>query len=159
MCVCTWSCECVCECVSKKKYWKRNVKMAIALVHLRRILLMCCILYLTSDLISELAQSVKTRNYLLIAVKRNFKIQFWTHVYIIYAYTIFMMNGFRWDQVNIFEIVFPTSWTKSAQKKYICIYKSVDVTYYVSKCMAHTKNKVKSKKIPLRAQETTIIAK
>ena len=106
---------CVCECV-QNKILKRNVKMAIALVHLRRILLMCCILFLTSDLISELARSVKTRNYLLITVKRNFKIQFWTHVYIIYAYTIFMMNGFRWDQVNIFEIIFPTSWRRVRRK-------------------------------------------
>ena len=128
--------------VCAKNYRKRNVKMAIALVHLRRILLMCCILYLTSDLISELARSVKTRNYLLIAVKRNFKIQFWTHVYIIYAYTIFMMNGFRWDQVNFFEIVFPTSWRKCAKNKY----KSIDVTYYVSKCMAHTKKYKKSQR-------------
>ena len=106
---------CVCECV-QNKILKRNVKMAIALVHLRRILLMCCILFLTSDLISELARSVKTRNYLLITVKRNFKIQFWTHVYIIYAYTIFMMNGFRWDQANIFEIIFPTSWRRVRRK-------------------------------------------
>lgn len=136
MCVRDHVSVCVCK---QKKYWKRNVKMAIALVHLRRILLMCCILYLTSDLISELAQSVKTRNYLLIAVKRNFKIQFWTHVYIIYAYTIFMMNGFRWDQVNIFEIVFPTSWTKSAQKNlYIYIYINLSTLLTMSVNVWHT---------------------
>lgn len=102
--------ECVKRCYSRSRRRSgRCRKMAIVLVHLRRVLLMCCILYLTCDLISELVHSVKLQNTHLNAKKYIHNLQFWTHVYVIYTYILFIVNGYRWDRLNIFEFAFSTS--------------------------------------------------
>jgi hypothetical protein len=84
--------------------------MAILLIHLRRILLMCCILYLSCDLLSQLARNVKSQNCHLVA-KKGYKLQFWTYIYTIYAYSVVIVNGLRWDHLNIFDFAISTSWS------------------------------------------------
>lgn len=82
--------------------------MAILLIHLRRILLTSCIVYLVCDLIEELAESAKSRSD-LITKRKSLIIQAWIHIYHVYAYVLIMINGFRWDRDNIFDILFSTS--------------------------------------------------
>jgi hypothetical protein len=83
--------------------------MAIVLIHLRRIILMCCILYLACDLIAEVAEGVRSQSYQVLGRRKNFKLQFWTHIYVIYSYVLIMTNGFRWEQLNVFELLIATS--------------------------------------------------
>lgn len=85
-------------------------EMAIFLIHLRRIILLSCVVYLFCDLVEDLMESVSC-NY-LIKKRKKFTIQAWIHIYQVYLYLLIVTNlsGMqRWDQVNLFEFLFSTS--------------------------------------------------
>lgn len=102
----------------KPKYfgWVQNIashkdEMAIFLIHLRRIVLLSCVVYLFCDLVEDLMESVSC-NY-FIKKRKKFTIQAWIHIYYIYIYLMIVNNlsGIRrWDQVNLIEFLFSTSW-------------------------------------------------
>lgn len=97
--------------------------MAIFLIHLRRIILLSCVVYLFCELVEDLMESVSC-NY-FIRKRKKFTIQAWIHVYFIYTYLLIMMNlpGMRrWDQVNLFEFLFSTtSWRHKIIFPYISL--------------------------------------
>lgn len=57
----------------------------IFLLHLRKILLMTCIVFLVCDLIEELLESLRPRSQ-LVRLRKSYEIQPWIHIYIVYIY-------------------------------------------------------------------------
>lgn len=79
----------------------------LILLHLRKIILMSCIVFLVCDLIEELLESLRPPSQ-LVRLRKKYEIQPWIHIYIVYIYMFVTLYRGR---LNAFELALPTSST------------------------------------------------
>jgi hypothetical protein len=80
--------------------------MAILLVHLRRIILLVTVVYLSGTVLKRLITGVKYSKIPHISfVLKRLHFQSWTYIYTLYTYFM-IVNYFTWNQMNLFIMSF-----------------------------------------------------